>query len=118
MDTSAYPSIVEVVFVDADGVRHSIIDKTLLFWDADEEPEPNTEFPLAVRLDAMLVESGLPGNRVRVVVDHRSVSDDGYAEFTVFAHQVTAETSRAAPRAGASGRDGASCPVDVARADG
>ncbi|MFJ9406148.1 hypothetical protein [Streptomyces sp. NPDC101393] len=93
MDTSAYPSVVEVVFVDAEGVRHSIIDKTPLFWDEDEEPEPNTDLPLAVRLDATLVESGLPGNRVRVAVDHRSVNDHGYAEFTVFAHQVTAETS-------------------------
>ncbi len=91
VDTSGFPYVVEVVFDDAEGVRHSIIDKTPLFWDFD--PELESEFPIAVLLDAMVVDSGLPGGRVRVGIDHRSVGDDGYAEFTVFAHQVTAETS-------------------------
>ncbi|MEV6786658.1 hypothetical protein [Streptomyces sp. NPDC051098] len=90
-DASEYPYVAEVVFVDAEGVRHSIIDKTPLFWDFD--PELESEFPIAVLLQATVVESGLPGDRVRVCIVHRSVGDDGYAEFTVFAHQVTEELS-------------------------
>ncbi|MBG6086305.1 hypothetical protein [Actinomadura viridis] len=89
VDRSNYPWVVEVVFADADGGRHSIIDKAPLFWDADDEPGPHAEFPVPVYLDAVLLEHGLPGDRVRVAIDHRSVNDAGYAEFIVSASQVT-----------------------------
>lgn len=89
VDRSGYPDVVEVVFADADGEQHSIIDKTPLFWDADDEPGPHAEFPVPVYLDAVLLERDLPGDRVRVAIDHRSVNDAGYAEFIVSAHQLT-----------------------------
>ncbi|MQY06067.1 hypothetical protein [Actinomadura macrotermitis] len=90
VDLNDFPYIVEVVFTDADGRQHSIIDKTPLFWfDDDEEPDLDTEFPIPAYLDAVVLEPDLPGDRVRIAIDHRSVNDDGYAEFTVAAHQLT-----------------------------
>lgn len=88
VDRDYYPPIVEVVFTDADGEKHSIIDKTPLFWDEGDEPDEDAEFPVPVYLYALLLERDLPGDRVRIAVDHRSVNDDGYAEFTVAAHQL------------------------------
>ncbi|MFG1998845.1 hypothetical protein ACGFNU_06815 [Spirillospora sp. NPDC048911] len=86
VDLDGYPFIVEVVFADADGKQHSIIDKTPLFW--ADEPEADAGFPIPVHLDAVVLERDLPGGRVRVAIDHRSVNDDGYGEFVVLAHQL------------------------------
>ncbi|KAB2350704.1 hypothetical protein [Actinomadura rudentiformis] len=89
VDRSGYPDVVEVVFEDADGRQHSIIDKTPLFWDADDEPDPDAELPVPVYLDVVLLERDLPGGRVRVAIDHRSVNDEGYAEFIVPADLIS-----------------------------
>ncbi|MDG4857782.1 hypothetical protein P8605_06365 [Streptomyces sp. T-3] len=93
VDTDGYPPICEVVFDDVEGVRHSIIDKTPLFyWDNEEEPGPEATFPIPAFLYVVILEPGGTGDQVRIGVDHRSVNNDGYAEFTVFTHQVAMET--------------------------
>jgi hypothetical protein len=90
VDLDGFPYVVEVVFVDADGERHSIVDKTPLFWyDDDQEPDLDTRLPVPAYLDAVVLESDLPGDRVRIGIDHRSVNDEGYGEFVVSADQLT-----------------------------
>jgi len=91
VDLDGFPYVVEVVFADAEGDQHSIIDKTPLFWDDEDVPELDAEFPVPVYLYAVVLERDLPGDRVRVGIDHRSVNDDGYGEFVVLAHQVIDE---------------------------
>ncbi|MBO2451415.1 hypothetical protein J4573_30295 [Actinomadura barringtoniae] len=88
VDRDHYPWVAEVVFTDAGGVRHSIIDKTPLFWDDEDVPEADAEFPVPLYLYAVVLERDLPGDRIRVAIDHRSVNDEGYGEFIVEAHQV------------------------------
>ncbi|WP_327353809.1 hypothetical protein [Streptomyces sp. NBC_01304] len=93
VDTDGWPPVCEVVFDDVEGVRHSVIDKTPLFyWDDDEEPGLEVTFPIPVFLYAAILEPGGTGDQVRIGIDHRSVGDDGYAEFTVFTYQIAMET--------------------------
>ncbi|MFC0040453.1 hypothetical protein [Actinomadura rayongensis] len=90
VDVDGYPYIIEVVFTDANGQQHSIIDKTPLFWfDNDEEPDLDTELPVPAYLDAVILRPNLADGRVRIAIDHRSINNDGYAEFTVKAQQLT-----------------------------
>jgi hypothetical protein len=83
VDTEIWPWFVEVCFATADGAVHSIIDKVPLFAFENEEPGRGTVLPAPVLLDCTILESLRSGDRMRVAIVHRSVSDSGYAEFTV-----------------------------------
>ncbi|HSA51825.1 MAG TPA: hypothetical protein VLH10_17150 [Yinghuangia sp.] len=91
VDTDTFPWVVEVVFHDADGNQHTLIDKVPLFADM-EDLHPGLALPVGVRLGCRVLGAA-SGNRFRVAIDHRSVHDDGQAEFTVSPDQLTAETT-------------------------
>lgn len=98
------------------GARHSIIDKEPLFGFA-REPNADTVLPAPVWLDCTVLGAGRPDGRIRVALQHRSVNDDGYAEFTVLAHQVTQCTGETGWHIAGDGT-GVACPLGVAKVDG
>ena len=90
VDTENWPWVVEVEFTDADGQVHSIVDKVPLFTFEDGEPGPATTLPVPVLLDCTVLSSDRSGTVRRISVAHRSVSEEGRAEFVVPSQAVLA----------------------------
>ncbi|TDD61843.1 hypothetical protein E1293_44560 [Actinomadura darangshiensis] len=84
------PGVVEVVLVDADGVRVTLLDKAPVF-DGTGRLAPDAAYPQDIVLDCRVCGAEDDGGRVVVELEHGVESVDGRTSFTVAAEQVVRE---------------------------